>query len=218
MKSISNIYLSWRKGKGGRRHIVGILRNNSTAGIRFEYLKDNLPKAFADGFAPYVDFPDVNKIYSENVIDIFSQRLMQTERTDVKKYYDFWELDREYINDKYYMLAYTQGMLSTDNFEFLADFYPKRDLCFVSEVCGLTENELNAGLLSQGDILRWVKEPQNPYDNNAVIVLKGDRKIGYIKKIHNRVFYKNLKGVLKVVVKSVDQNGSINRIFVRISF
>lgn len=218
MKSISNIYLSWRKGKGGRRHIVGILKNNSTEGIRFEYLKENLPKAFADGFAPYVDFPDVGKIYTLNVVEIFAQRLMQTERADIQKYYDFWELDKEFLDDKYYMLAYTQGMLSTDNFEFLADFYPKFDLRFVSEISGLSSKKLQAGTVDPEDELRWVKEPNNQFDKDAVMVFKGDTKIGYVKRIHNRVFHKNLKGKLKIVVKSVDQNGTINRIFVRIAF
>lgn len=218
MKSIRNIQLSWRKGKGGRRHIVGILRKNATEGIRFEYIQKNIPKALQDGFAPYVDFPDLNKTYSENVIDIFGQRLNRQERTDIQYYYDFWEIDKRFVNDKYYMLAYTQGLLSTDNFEFLAEFHPIKELCFVSEICGLTINELPIGIVSEGDELRWEREKTNEYDPNAVKVFKGDRFIGYVKKIHNKVFYSNLKGKLRIVVKRIDQNGKINRIFIRISF
>jgi hypothetical protein len=218
LKSIRNIYLTWRKGKGSRRHIVGVLKKNASEGIRFEYLKENIHGALKDGFTPYTDFPDLNKNYTENVIDIFGQRIIQSERGDIQKYFDFWELDKKYVDDKYYMLAYTQGMLSTDNFEFLADFYPKMELCFVSEICGLTHLNLPANTVKIDDELAWVKESSNEFDNYAVKVYKDKIMVGYVKKVHNRVFYKNTKGRLRIFVKSVDQNGSINRIFVRISF
>ena len=218
MKAIKNIYLSWRKGKSYRRHIVGIIRRNATDGIRFEYIKENLSEALSDGFAPYVDFPDVDNIYKEGVIDIFGQRLIQAERSDIQKYYDFWELDPAYVDDKYYMLAYTQGMLSTDNFEFLAEFYPKIDLCFVSEICGLTERSIASNFILEGEELKWLRDSRNRFDKNAIQVMKGNTVIGYVKKIHSRVFYENLKGKLRVVVKSIDQNGVLNRVFIRISF
>lgn len=218
MKAISNIYLTWRKGKGHRRHIIGVLRRNATDGVRFEYMKDSIPKASEDGFAPYVDFPDIDKVYKQNVLEIFGQRLVKAERTDIKKYYDFWELNMKMVEDKYYMLAYTQGMLSTDNFEFLADFHPIKDLCFVSEITGLSARKVDTDSVKVGDELRWVKESDNKFDTQAIQVYKGNILIGYVKRIHNRVFSKPSKERLRIVVKSVDQNGSINRIFIRISY
>jgi hypothetical protein len=218
LKAVSKIYLTWRKGKGHRRHIIGVLRKNATEGVRFEYIKDNIPRASEDGFSPYVDFPDIDKIYKQNVIEIFGQRLVKAERADIQKYYDFWELDMKLVEDKYYMLAYTQGMLSTDNFELLADFHPIKDLCFVSEVTGLTERKIKSDSISVGDELRWIKECENEFDKQAIQLYKGSILIGYVKKIHNRVFCKPSKGRLRIVVKSVDQNGSINRIFIRIFF
>lgn len=218
MKAVKNIYLTWRKGKGYRRHIVGVLRRNATEGVRFEYFKDKIATASEDGFAPYVDFPDTEKVYKQNVIEIFGQRLVKAERTDIKKYYDFWELDMKLVEDQYYMLAYTQGMLSTDNFEFLADFYPIKSLCFVSEITSLTELKVTPNTVKVGDELRWIKESDNQFDRRAIKVYKGETLIGYVKKVHNRVFFKPSKGRLRIVVKSVDQNGSINRIFIRISY
>ena len=219
MKSVSKIYLSWRKGKGYRRHVVGVLKKNATEGVRFEYIKANIAKAQEDGFAPYVDFPDINKVYSENVIDIFGQRLMKAERSDTQKYYEFWELDKKYIDDKFYLLAYTQGLLSTDNFEFLAEFYPKKELCFVSEISSLTKTKLPPDTVKEGDELIWQKESDNKFDEFAVRVYKENIFIGYVKIIHNRVFdYKQMKNKLRITVKSVDQNGLTNRIFIRISF
>ena len=40
MKSIGNIYLTWRKGKGERRISIGVIKRNKSLGTRFHYLKE----------------------------------------------------------------------------------------------------------------------------------------------------------------------------------
>lgn len=218
MKAISTIYLVWRKGKGSRRQIVGRIKRNSTEGVRFEYILGGVKEAQKKGFTPYIDFPDINKIYKENVLDIFSQRLLKSERSDIKRYHDFWSIDPRYKEDKFYLLAYTQGLLSTDNFEFLADFQPVKELKFVSEICGLTHAQLRPDILDIGDTLTWQLEKDNPVDKYAVKVFKDSNSIGYVKLIHSRVFHKKLKSALKIIVKNIDKNGVLNRVFVDISF
>jgi len=218
VKAIGSIYLAWRKGKGSRRKIVGVIKKNVNEGVSFRYINKGVEEAQSDGFTPYIDFPDTAKIYSENVLEIFGQRLIKSERSDYQKFLDYWAIDPNYQDDKYYLLAYTQGMLSTDNFEFLADFHPVKDLCFVSEICGLTHFKVVAGTISPGDKLSWQLEKDNPKDKYAVKVFKGEKVLGYIKMIHSRVFYKKLKSPLKITVKSIDQNGIVNRVFIEISF
>lgn len=218
MKAIGTIYLSWRKGKGFPRKIVGVIKRNTSDGVRFKYIKKGVEEAEKEGFTPYTDFPDTNKEYTENVLEIFGQRLIKTERVDIKKYLDFWAIDPKYADDKYYMLAYTQGMQSNDNFEFLADFYPVKGLCFISEICGLTHNKVESGILIPGDKLSWKLDKTNLNDEYAVKVFKADKFLGYIKLIHSRIFHKKINSELKISVKSVDQNGLVNRVFVEISF
>lgn len=218
MKAIETIYLVWRKGKGSRRKVVGVLKRNATEGARFAYIKDGVEEAQKEGFTPYVDFPDTLKVYTDNVLEIFGQRLIKTERSDIQKYLDFWDIDPKYQDDKYYLLAYTQGMLSTDNFEFLADFHPVKGLKFVSEICGLTHYKVEPGTLKSGDPLTWELEKGNSKDQYAVKVYKGSKELGYVKMIHSRVFHSKAKSGLKIRVKSVDQNGSVNRVFIEISF
>jgi hypothetical protein len=218
VKAIRTIYLAWRKGKGSRRKIVGVIRKSATNGVRFAYIKEGVDEAQKEGFTPYIAFPDTTRVYTENVLEIFGQRLIKTERADIQKHLDFWAIDAKFQDDKFYMLAYTQGMLSTDNFEFLTDFHPIKGLCFISEVCGLSETNPESGTLKPGDILSWKLEKDNPNDPFAVKVFKGEKPIGYIKLIHSRVFHKKFKAEIKVTVKSVEQNDSINRVFVVISF
>lgn len=218
MKAIGTIYLAWRKGKGSRRKIVGVIKRSATNGVRFYYIKEGVEEAQKEGFTPYIDFPDTSKVYTENVLDIFGQRLIKTERPDIQKYLDFWAIDPKYKDDKYYLLAHTQGMLSTDNFEFLADFHPIKELHFVSEICGLSHAKVQPGTLAVGDRLSWKLEKGNVKDPYAVRVFKGEMFLGYLKLIHSKVFHRKLKGQLKISVKSVDENGSVNRVFVDISF
>jgi len=217
VKAIGTIYLVWRKGRGSRRKIVGVIKKNATEGVRFKYIEKGVEEAQQEGFTPYIDFPDTSKEYSENVLDIFGKRLIKSERSDIQKYHDFWAIDPNFNEDKYYLLAHTQGMLSTDNFEFLADFYPVKNLIFVSEVCGLSLSKLSPETLSIGDVLTYQLEKNNPFDKNAVKVYKGKLEIGYVKVIHSKVFHKRHKSPFKIVVKSIDKNGSINRVFVDIS-
>ena len=216
-KSIAHIYLAWRKGAGFPRIIIGVMKRNA-AGVTFSYIKEGLEKAKKDGFITYTDFPDENKVYTDGVLDIFGLRLNKSEREDIQKYYDYWEIDPKMRDDKYYLLAHTQGLLPTDNFEFLADYNPVKDLSFTTELCGLTKLQLSRDTLREGDILTWAKEPDNCYDKFAVKVYKGDTFVGYIKKIHSRIFYKKCRSKLKITVKSLNRNGHLNRAFIKVSF
>jgi hypothetical protein len=68
MKAIGNIHLIWRAGKGSRR-IVGTIKSASE-GIRFQYNQEGVKQAKKLGFVHYEGFPDTDKVYTENVIEI----------------------------------------------------------------------------------------------------------------------------------------------------
>jgi hypothetical protein len=216
MKEIGHIYLSWREGLGKRRHIVGVLKRNTTHGVRFSYIKNGVELAKNDGFSPYTEFPDFDKEYTENVLEVFGQRIMKSERSDISDFYDFWEIDTKFKEDKFYLLAHTQGLNPTDNFEFLADYNPSKCLRFLTDLASLSTLKLSADTVKAGDILTYKLESDNEFDNKAVKVFTGNKEVGYIKKIHSRVFYKQKGSLLKLVVKAVEQNGIIKRIFVKV--
>jgi len=218
MKAIGNIYLTWRKGKGNSRTAVGVIKRNATDGVRFQYIDSGVKKAILEGFNGFADFPDTSKEYKENVLDIIGKRLTNSERTDIQKYYDFWEIKPEFKNDKYYLLAHTQGLLATDNFEFLADYSPIEGLSFISEICGLSHTKPSVDTISEGDVLRWEFNKKNLFDNKAVEVYKGDFRLGNVKLIHCNVFHKPGGDKLKIRVKSIEKNGHLNRVFIKISF
>lgn len=217
MKEFDKLYLSWRKGQGSRRHIVGVLEHASDGRFVFTYDRPSVEKAEKDGFAPYTEFPDIEKSYNGNALEIFGQRLIKSERPDIQSFYDFWEIEPTHKDDKFYMLGHTQGLQPTDNFEFLADYNVVDGLHFLTELAGLSAYQLPSGTLKEGDSLRFELDKDNEHDPEAVTVFKGDTEIGHIKRIHCRVFHKPGAKDLKLSVKSVDKNGVIKKAFIKVS-
>lgn len=216
MKAIGNIHLIWRPGKGSRRISVGTIKKSALEGIRFQYNQEGVEEAKKLGFVHYEGFPDTNIIYTENVIEIFGQRLMRSERPDLQDFYDFWNVNLNKKEDKFYMLAFTQGLLPTDNFEFLANFNPVDNLSFVTEITNLAEAQILSDKVSIGDILRYELEPNNLYDKKAVKVFKNELYLGHIKLIHCKVFHKTNKQ-FHLIVQGIEKNGVLKRIFVKAS-
>lgn len=217
-KEFSRIYLSWRQGTGHRRHIVGVIKRSATKGVRFFYLKDAADAAKKEGFIPYTEFPDLSKTYTENVLEIFSSRLINFERSDIQEFYQFWEISEKFKEDKCYLLAHTQGLLPSDNFELLADYYPIKTIKFLTDLAGVSHQKLKPEDVSVGDKLRYIIEWDNPVDPKAIKVYKGDLELGYIKKIHSNIFHKRHSKGLTLSVKAFEKNGVIKKIFVKVSF
>src|ERR1051326_322292 len=215
MVEFDRIYLSWRPGQGKRRYIVGVLEKHSDHSYTFKYDLDAVKKAEEEGFLPYTEFPDTARIYNGNVLDIFTQRLTKADRGDIQSFYDFWEIEPSDINDKFYLLGHTQGLLPTDNFEFLADYKPVAGLHFLTDIAFVPGNNLQAGSVVVGDNLEYRREENNQYYKYAVKVYKGNLELGYIKKIHSKLLFE-FPGKFNLTVKAIDQNGLIKRIFVKI--
>jgi len=214
--TLKHIYLSWRKGRSSRRHLVGLLSGSFDNQIRFSYLNDGVERASLDGFRGYTEFSDFNKQYELSVLDVFAQRLTPSGRLSTSHTAKFWGVPTEKLNDKWLVLAYTQGLLSTDNFELLADFEPHVGLSFISDLAGLSYNNVPVDLLQKGDHLEWKLEVENEYDPNAVLVSKGDQKIGYIKKVHCNIFHKWPLENIKLSVHEIERNGIVKNVFIKV--
>lgn len=217
MKTLGNLYLVWRAGKEKSRIAIGILRKNQTGGVRFSYI-EGIEKAKKEGFVPFAEFPDTDtkKIYTENVIDFFGQRLNTPEGDDAQKYDDFWEINPAYKTDKFYLLARTQGVLPTDNLEFLADYNPVINLKFTSEICELNVDALSPNMLYEGELLRWKYDRKSQHKSKDISIFKGSLRLGSLKLIHCNVFSKLGGKKLLIKVKHIDKNGSINRVFITV--
>lgn len=217
MTEFGDIYLAWRKGTGLKRHLVGVIKRNKQEGIRFEYLEGEvMNEAKKDGFNSYTEFPDLAKTYDVGVLNIFKQRLFKSEREDYQQFLDFWRIDSKYKDDTLYLLAHTQGLVPTDNFEFLARFNLTKNLMFVSEIAGLSYTQVDSKCLEERDELVWKKNPTE-FDSYQVDLYKNGNKLGHVKKVHSEIFYKKRAENLSVRIKSLNKNGVVKRAFIEIS-
>jgi hypothetical protein len=218
MAEFDKINLVWRKGAGEIRHAVGILEKLPGGMHVFNYLRTEVEMLQKnEGFSPYTEFQDLTKSYNGNVAEVFGQRLTRSDRPDVSSFYKFWEVDEDQSADKFYLLGKTQGLVPTDNFEFLAEYKMQPGIHFLTELAGLSYTKLSRGELKEEDELSFKLDSSGSKDPFAVKVFKGDRELGYIKRFHNRVFYEEGAEQLKLKVKAMEQNGTIKRVFVKVS-
>lgn len=204
MTEFEKIFLVWRKGAGTRRHAIGVLEKTSEGKNEFYYLPRAIDLIKEEGFTPYTEFQDLKTRYNGNVAEIFGQRLTKSDRPDISNFYKFWEVDPEKANDKFYLLGKTQGLVPTDNFEFLAEYIYQPSLHFLTELAGLSKYNTPRGTIKSGDVLRYELDKGNIYDKYAVMVYKNDTLLGYIKKYHSKVFYDAGDQKLHLQVKAVE--------------
>lgn len=203
------IHIAWREKIGKRRYIVAKVKRNAH-GIAFKPFTDAMNRAKEAGLDYLAGFHDLSKVTNQDVSQLLSHRVISKDRPDRKSFLDFWEASG--TEDIFDILALTQGKSPTDNFEFLAEFYPKRGTKFVTDLAGLSHKKIEKGILNEGDILTFKKEKDNPKDKYAIAIYKGNLKIGYVKQIHNHFFH-CLKHHVKLSVKALDQNGYVRQVF-----
>jgi hypothetical protein len=210
------IFIAWKESEGSRRFIIAKIKRNKSEGITFEYCDEGFEGAQKRGLEFFFGFKNAPELSPNQVEQLLVQRVISKERPDRKEFLSFWEAAE--VNDTFDILALTQGKSPTDNFEFLAVYYPKRGLHFVTDLAGISHLDLPRGCVQKDDILSFKKEPDNEYDSHAIALFKGSMKVGYVKKIHNQVFLQEGTPTPELKVKGVDQNGRIKQIFVSVHY
>ncbi len=209
-----NIYLSWRKKPNETRLIVGkINRNEIGNGIVFAYTEE-LEQAQKEGFSYVMGLKEVKRLSPIEIENQLSYRIVSKSKANRNEILRFWEAEnREDIFD---LLALTQGRSPTDSFEFLADFSEstEKHFKFVTDVASLSHLNIPSNFVKEGDILSYKHEKDNQTDKNAIALYKDESKVGYIKRIHNRLFVS--KKDLNLTVKSITANGVIKAMYVTV--
>jgi len=193
---------------------VGKLWRSKTKGVQFKYYPDTVKKAQEAGFTSYTEFPEIDKVYTQGVLEIFARRLTRSERNDRNNVLEFWAAEgKDY--DEFDLLALTQGWLTTDNFEFLGEFHPHQHFQFVTDLAYISGLKLPRDTVAPGDKLRFKFDRENNSDCKAIKVFKKEQFVGYIKQKHCNFFHDlKPKWETNLTVKAVDQNGVIRQVFV----
>ncbi len=219
------IYLTWRKDVDKRRHIVGILNRTQDNNYSFMYSEKNVINAVdEDGFTYYPAFNEIDKVYDENVLEVFKRRLLNPQRRDYDDFLNYWGAG-QYKDDTFALLGLTGAKLLTDNFEFIAPHceYPAKfntDVSWLNIGSDYIVNSIRA--LSNDEVESKISlelEPDNLFDMKAVKVLFEDERLGYIKSIHCENIYNAISVDRNVNVKiaNIIKNGTIKEVLLRIN-
>jgi len=205
-----SLLLSWQDPIGRNRYIVGQLTREGGA-VCFRYLKgDDLNAAKAKGFKGYIAFPHFDSEYRLGVMESFMSRLPPRSRKDFGKFLGYWHIDSKLkasISD-FALLGYTGAALPRDGFRFLPVFAAADRLEFVVEVA---RHRYQGSACEIGDEVRFVVEPENSFDCEAVAVAGQDGcKLGHIMHGMNHQFIEWLAaGLLSGEIVRI--NGSTER-------
>lgn len=212
---INRLYVSWQRNPHESRHIIAkIERTPENNALTFDYLPE-FDEAKQKGLSHFFGFKNVANFSPQEIEKMLSLRVISPNRKDKDDFLRFWEAEN--VTDMFDVLALTQGKSPTDNFEFLADYETNTQpiQSFITDLAGVYFQKLDAGSIYKGEILSFQKEPHNEFDKEAVAVYKGTLKLGYIKRVHNRVFHNPLYEI-RLSVKSFEQNGTIKQIMAKV--
>jgi hypothetical protein len=187
----SKLILMWSNPSSKENCKIGILSKQDD-GYSFYYLKENVIRAYDDGFTLLAGFPDLDRRYfSQNLFSVFERRIPNKKRKDFRSVVERFELlDVEDLNWEY--LRITKGRLATDRLFFLEPIQIIKNMIVVEfEIAGwnyLENKEEVIEKLSVGQCLELLLEPTNPVDPCAVVLTIADdrsTKLGYIPKPYN---------------------------------
>ena len=221
------LLLTWQSPDSGNRtrHVVAeLLNDNNEESVTLRYLSDSedFKKAFKLGFDGYPAFKKTNKEYSTGVMDAFMRRLPPRSRGDFSKYLDLLRIPASLEISNFALLGYSGAKLPVDGFSIIHPFDDVAKECeLLMEVAGFRYMEgVSIDEISIGEEVSFEKEPDNSVDPDAIYVMLGNKKIGYVNRCLLSIFHTWLdQACVKAWVER--KNGTANRplvyLFVEVS-
>lgn len=186
--TIDRLFVIWASPTTRRRHVIGhLLRDRSAGGFRFWYEKD-LSAAEAQGFYLLPAFPSHHSedipYCARHLWTTFADRIPSPQRRDTRDILVAWGVERE--DDQFEILARSGGLRATDRLE-LAEYRASDDDLGVPlefRVAGARHVPSAArATLAQGEELALRREPSNEFDTAATVVeARTGRSIGYVPR------------------------------------
>ena len=215
------LYLLWRSPKEEEAFFaIAKIERQRDGNIIFYYLKDSedYRKAQRRGFDSYPAFPEKDKKYTSNVLELFMRRLPPRKREDFKFYLEQLDLDKNIKITDFTLLAYSGGQLATDDFKFVYTFDNLEVPCeIIMETVGVRHYLKDRNDLQINEYVKFVPEPINEHDSNAIMIKLKNDKIGYVSRVQAESFLKVLKKYnVSALIHKI--NGTIMRpkIFIKV--
>lgn len=189
MRKNNFLYLIWKDPVTRQNFTIGKLTHDSK--YRFEYCEE-ASDAEEAGWKLLGTFPDYRVYESVNLFPVFSSRLPDKKRRDIKKVLEKYGL-KEF--DEFELLRRSGARLPIDTYEFVDPIFAEdeeieRDFFIMGIRHHAACNGMDCALLpalKPGDPLILEPEPENKHDRFAIRALtpSGDH-LGYIPRYYSR--------------------------------
>lgn len=213
MNSIKLI-VAWQNLESREWIPIGMLYYHQDGHYEFVYVK-GVQRAKEAGFIPFRKMNDLRAIYaSEDIFSQFAIRLLPKSRPEYEHYKRWLNLDNN--STPLDELLKNNGIRATDNIELYA-IPEKQDKKYIVEFFTHGISHLipsykeRVKQLKAGEKLYLMRDLQNKYDTNALLVRTQDpvEVVGYVPRIYTRDFSKLLKNNATLKVKQVNQDAPL---------
>jgi len=185
---MKTLFLAWQDPQSRAWFPIGKLTSDGSS-YKFVYIHGAEKAQVECGFQPLHSFPSLNKSYqSEELFPLFANRLMRPSRPDFGDYIEWLNVPHQ-ADDPIAILARSSGRKATDTFEVFPQPEPDEDglyhIHFFSHglrylpTCSMDR----IASLQPDEQLYVMRDVQNPYDPNALLLRTGDRHpVGYLPR------------------------------------
>ena len=190
------LYLIWKDPQTRSNFTIGKLSRNTK--YVFEYC-DTVVDAENAGWERLDAFPEIKSYESDVLFPVFSSRLPDRKRRDIKKILEKYGLSEF---DEFDLLRKSGARLPIDTYEFVDPIFPEEETVERDFfVMGIRHHASCAGTdctllptVTAGDYLILHEEPENIYDPFAIRVLTNQGShLGYIPRYYSRAISERLK-------------------------
>ncbi len=189
------LLLVWRSPQSPRtRRVVAEVRtlpDTSQAVLRYLVGTDEFESAKDEGFSGYPAFHPKHQEHTSNVLESFLRRLPPRKRDDFRDYLERHRLPTSGRLSDMALLGYTNAKLPSDSFEIYADLSnAKPPFEVVIEVAGFRHQKfISSETMYIGDPITFKLEPENAHDKNAIAIIYGGVRIGYVDRAQASAFH-----------------------------
>jgi hypothetical protein len=191
------LVLAWQAPdeiKNRTRFAVGeLLRRGDDADLRYHSGTPDVLRAAELGYHGYPAFKLNVESHHQGVMAAFMRRLPPRGRGDFGTYLSSLRfLPSKEISD-FALLAATEAKLPSDGFSLVDTFDDLETPAEVMlEVSGYRHCQPDLTQADIGASVSFVPEPDNQFDANALMIVKGDKKLGYVNKLQAPQLLKRL--------------------------
>jgi hypothetical protein len=179
------LLLSWQARDGDhvrmRRFVGELVRRGDDADLMYLRESEDFQIARQNGFVEYSGFPA-----SENhtgVQALFMKRLPPRKRTDFGRYLESFRIRPDAVISDFALLGYSGAKLPDDDFTIVHPFdtaVPPFELLTPVQGYRYYQERMPFDRLKLGMDAQFEPEPENPYDPEAMAIVLGGEKCGYV--------------------------------------